>query len=65
MDVAWDPVIETPGRNFILRVIYIWNYTVQIGFYSIFSLHPACEVSTVFIALESTQKWPENKYPES
>ena len=38
---------------------------MQIGFYSIFTLHPACEVSTVFIVVESTRKWPENKYPES
>ena len=54
------------GGNFTLKVTYVWNYTMQIGFYSIFfSLHPACEVSTVFLVVESTQKWPEHKYPES
>ena len=31
---------------------------MQIGFYSIFRLHPAYEVITAFLVVESTQKWP-------
>ena len=37
---------------------------VQFQFYSIISLHTACEVSTIFIVVVSTQKWPETKYHE-
>ena len=64
-DVAWDHGVQSPGRNFTLKSSIFLNYTVQIGFYSIFSLHPAYEVNTVFIVVEFTWKWPENKYPES
>ena len=45
--------------------LYLELYSADLGFYSIFSLLPACEVSTVFIIVESTWKWSENKYPES
>ena len=38
---------------------------MQIGVYSIFSLHPACEVSTVFSVVEFTWRWPVKRYPES
>ena len=52
---AWDCGVQSPRRNFTLKSSIFWNYTVQIRFYSIFSLHPACEVSTVFIVVEYTQ----------
>ena len=43
-----------------------WNYTpVQLGVFSMKSLLTACEVSTVFIVVVSTQKWPENIDPGS
>ena len=38
---------------------------MHFGFYSILSLHIACKVSTVFIVVVSTWKWPETKNPES
>ena len=38
---------------------------MKILIFQYFSFHPACKVSTVFIIIESTQKWPKNKYPES
>ena len=38
---------------------------MEIGFYSIFSLYPTCEVSTVLLVVGSPWKWPVNKYTES
>ena len=64
-DVAWDGGDQSPRRISHWEVLYFGIIHVQIGFYSIFSLHLACEVSTVFIVVETTLRSPENKYPES
>ena len=56
--------LDSP-EEFHTEKIYIWNCTVKIGFYSICSLHPACEVSTMFLVAESTYKWPVKKYTVS
>ena len=56
-----DCGVQSPGMNFTLKSSIFWNYTVQIRFYSIFSLHPACEVSAVFIVVESICRWPKSK----
>ena len=63
----WSEIMvsKSPGRNFTLKYFIYWITQCRFGFYLIFSLHPSCEVSTVFIVVESTQKWPQNKYPES
>ena len=64
-DVAWDHGVWSPRRNFTLKSSIFEIIQCRFGFYSIFSLCPACVVNTVFIYVESTEKWPENKYPES
>ena len=48
LDVAWNHGVQSPERKFMLKSSIFWNYTLQIGFYSIFSLHPACKVNTLF-----------------
>ena len=65
LDVAWNKCDQKPGRNISL-LSHSWNYTpLQFGFYSIKSFFIACEVSTVFTVVVFTQKWWENKIPES
>ena len=56
--------VLSPGRNFSLKSSIFGIIQSRFRFHSIFSLHPVCEVSNVFIVVESTWKWPENKYPE-
>ena len=59
---SWCP---ESWENFTLKSFIFGIIQCRFGFYSIFNLHAACKVSTVFIVVEYTWKWPENKYPES
>ena len=57
--------VPEPLEEYIILKSFLEFYTVQFGYYSIISLHIACEVSAVFIVIVSTWKWPKNKFLES